>query len=119
MSQYYALNNNDEQACSFAGNGTVNSASNTQASAVASSCLPDAAATFTPSAPPNLSAGGGNGNGGSSTSGGGSTGGGSSGSTGGANDSDGAVSLVGDSRAVAGLVAMVMVGAVSGIWTLL
>jgi len=54
MSEYYEANNRDPQACSFSGNGTVNSnapPSVSAANAAASSCLPNPTATFIPSAP--------------------------------------------------------------------
>ena len=51
MSLYYELNNYNAQACSFAGNGTVNSNAPTNASAAnaaASSCISNPSATFVP-----------------------------------------------------------------------
>ncbi|KAK2461692.1 hypothetical protein APHAL10511_006155 [Amanita phalloides] len=51
MSLYYGLNNHNPQACSFAGNGTVNPnapSSNSAANAAASSCIPSPSATFVP-----------------------------------------------------------------------
>jgi hypothetical protein len=72
MSQYYELNHRDAQACSFAGNGTVNSQSPaSSASAAATSCVTNTAAVFTPTLPAgasNPSSGSsGNGNGGGSS----------------------------------------------------
>jgi calcineurin-like phosphoesterase len=56
MSEYYEANNRDAQACSFAGNGTVNNkASTASASAVASSCLASATGTNVPTAPSSVS----------------------------------------------------------------
>ncbi|EDR08961.1 glycoside hydrolase family 72 protein, partial [Laccaria bicolor S238N-H82] len=53
MSKYYESQNRNSQACSFAGNGTVNSHASTSASAasVASSCIASPSATFAPTAP--------------------------------------------------------------------
>jgi hypothetical protein len=52
MSLYYEANKRNAQACSFAGNGTVNSkASSASASAVASSCLASATGVSVPTAP--------------------------------------------------------------------
>jgi len=51
MSLYYELNNYNPQACSFAGNGTVNPNAPTNASAAnaaASSCISNPSATFVP-----------------------------------------------------------------------
>ncbi|KAH9994406.1 Glucanosyltransferase-domain-containing protein [Russula vinacea] len=58
MSQYYEANKRSAQACSFGGNGTVNSkASTASASAVASSCLASATGTNVPTPPSSSSAG--------------------------------------------------------------
>lgn len=53
MSLYYELNNRNAQACSFAGNGTVNQSAPSSASAAnaaASSCISNPSATFAPTA---------------------------------------------------------------------
>lgn len=108
MSQYYELNNRDGQACSFAGNGTVNPlapSSVSSANAAASSCISNPDATFVPAAP----SGGGN-------SGGGSTNGG--GSPTGTGKNNGAVNLVGDGNALLGMTAMALVSIASAVWTL-
>jgi 1,3-beta-glucanosyltransferase GAS1 len=56
MSQYYEANKRNAQACSFGGNGTVNSkASTASASSVASSCLASATGTNVPAAPSSVS----------------------------------------------------------------
>jgi 1,3-beta-glucanosyltransferase GAS1 len=53
MSQWFEANKRNPQACSFAGNGTVNSKASTASSAeqVANSCLAAATGTFVPTAP--------------------------------------------------------------------
>lgn len=53
MSEYFEANKRNAQACSFSGNGTVNTkaSSSTSATQVASSCLASATGTFVPSAP--------------------------------------------------------------------
>ncbi|KAF8898483.1 carbohydrate-binding module family 43 protein/Glycoside hydrolase family 72 protein [Infundibulicybe gibba] len=79
MSLFYEANNRDEQACSFAGNGTVNPlapTSPTAADAAASSCVSSPSATFVPSA---VASGGGSSP--SSTGGQGTNNGGTSGGT--------------------------------------
>jgi 1,3-beta-glucanosyltransferase GAS1 len=70
MSKFYELQNRNQQACSFAGNGTVNANAPSSASAAdsaASSCINNPSATFTPSSAPSQasssSSGGNNGNG--------------------------------------------------------
>ncbi|EGO29676.1 glycoside hydrolase family 72 protein [Serpula lacrymans var. lacrymans S7.9] len=95
MNEYYYANGASAQACSFSGNGTVNAAapSGTSAqSSAASSCLASASGTFTPTS-----------SGGTTSSGG---------------QSSGAASIVGDTRALVGLGAMLTIGAVSGVWIL-
>ncbi|EPQ61101.1 glycoside hydrolase family 72 protein [Gloeophyllum trabeum ATCC 11539] len=101
MSQYYESQNKNQQACSFGGNGTVHSTS-ASASAVASSCIANPSATFTPSAPASAT-------GGSSTGGSGSSGSNHSGALSG-------FSL--DSRAIFGVGLMIVVSAFGGIATL-
>lgn len=105
MSEYYEANNRQAQACSFAGNGTVNAAATTAtlAPAAASQCLSNAAATFVPSSAPN--------GGGSSSA---SSSGSKSSSTGRTN---GAMNLLGDGKALLGLGAMFVVGVVSAVAT--
>ncbi|KAF8641104.1 hypothetical protein AX17_000747 [Amanita inopinata Kibby_2008] len=103
MSQYYELNNRNPQACSFAGNGTVNPlapSSVSAANAAASSCIPNPGATFVPTAPTN-------GNGASSTSG--------RPNSSGQND---AKSLVAAAKALYGVAAMAMIGVASAFWIL-
>ncbi|TFK36800.1 glycoside hydrolase family 72 protein [Crucibulum laeve] len=107
MSQYYELNNRNAQACSFAGNGTVNPlapSSSAAANAAASSCISNPGATFTPSAV--------------STSGNGAQSGGGSSNTSQNTTKNGAVSLVGDINAIIGLGAMAVIGGISALWTL-
>lgn len=109
MSQYYELNNRNPQACSFAGNGTINAlapSSSAAANSAASSCLSNAAAVFTPTAPA------GSGSGGSGT---GSSGAGGS-STSRANSG---FALYGDAQSLVGLGIMSVIALTSGIWTLL
>ncbi|KAG9314720.1 carbohydrate-binding module family 43 protein/Glycoside hydrolase family 72 protein [Chiua virens] len=99
MSQYYADNNNNAQACSFAGNGTVNShapSGTSAANAAASSCLASATSTSVPTLP----------GGGSSGSGGGSSS---------APSTSGAVAL--NTKALGGILVLVVIGVVSGLWT--
>ncbi|EKM83610.1 hypothetical protein AGABI1DRAFT_110256 [Agaricus bisporus var. burnettii JB137-S8] len=110
MTSYYELNNRDAQACSFAGNGTVNSGSPaSSASAAASSCITNAAAVFTPTLPaggsnPGGSSGNGNGNG---------NGGGSSGN---GDDTESNSALV-DAKPLLGVAAMIITSVVGGILT--
>lgn len=110
MTSYYELNNRDAQACSFAGNGTVNSGSPaSSASAAASSCITNAAAVFTPTLPaggsnPGGSSGNGNGNG---------NGGGSSGN---GDDTEPNSALV-DAKPLLGVAAMIITSVVGGILT--
>jgi hypothetical protein len=102
MSEFYELNSRAAQACSFAGNGTVNaSAPSESASAAASSCISNPSATFTPTAPAGASGGGSNG--GSGSGGGGS------------NSHDGATGA----KPFIGIAAMALVSLAGGLWTLL
>ena len=102
MSIYYEANKRNAQACSFAGNGTVNSkASSSSATAVASSCLASATGTNVPTSPASASQAG------SSPSGSGS------GKKGAATSV-----LVGDSRALLGVFLMVAVSVVGGVLSL-
>jgi hypothetical protein len=101
MSEYYEANKRNAQACSFGGNGTVNSkASTASASAVASSCLASATGTNVPTAP-------------SSVSQAGSASASSSGKKGAAT-----AVLVGDSRALLGVFLMVAVSVAGGLLSL-
>jgi hypothetical protein len=98
MSLYYEANNRNAQQCSFAGNGTVNDkASTASAAAVASSCLASATGTFVPSAP-------------TSTPNSGSTSTSKSGAT--------TIGLVGDSRALLGVLLMIVVSVAGGFLSL-
>lgn len=102
MSIYYEANKRNAQACSFAGNGTVNSkASSASATAVASSCLASATGTNVPTAPASASQAG------SSPSGSGS-------------GKKGAATtvFVSDSRALLGVFLMVAVSVVGGVLSL-
>ncbi|EDQ98428.1 glycoside hydrolase family 72 protein [Laccaria bicolor S238N-H82] len=103
MSKYCESQNRKAQACSFAGNGTVNSHASTSVSAtgVASSCIASLSATFAPTAP-------------ASSSGSSSTG---TTSSGGGTKKNGASTLVGGE--FVGMVAMGVVVAVSGMWTVM
>ncbi|TFK57653.1 glycoside hydrolase family 72 protein [Heliocybe sulcata] len=101
MSEYYEHSNKNQDACSFGGNGTIHTTSNS-AAAVASSCISNPSATFTPSAPATAS--------GSSASH-------SSGSSGSGSHSGAVASF--DPRAIFGLGLMVVVSAVGGVATLL
>jgi hypothetical protein len=103
MSQYYQLQKNDARACSFSGNGTVNSAAPSTpsaANAAASSCLANPDATFVPSAPSTTAKGG---SGGAPTTTG---------------VKNGAVPLVGDNNALAGMTVLGAVTILSVVWTL-
>jgi len=97
MSLYYEANNRNAQQCSFGGNGTVNNkASTASAAAVASSCLASATGTFVPSAPTSTP------NGPTSTSKSGAT----------------TIGLVGDSRALLGVLLMIVVSVAGGFLSL-
>jgi hypothetical protein len=101
FSQYYQANNRNPQSCNFAGNATVNSTAPSDvssANAAATSCFASASSVFTPTAP----AGSGS----------------SSSSASSSKSPSGAVSLLGDVRALWGMGAMVVVGVASGVWTL-
>lgn len=102
MSKYYESQNRNAQACSFAGNGTVNSHASTSASAtsIASSCIASPSATFAPTAA-------------ASTSGGSST----AATTSGGTKKNGASTLVGGG--FVGMVVMGVVVVVSGVWTVM
>ncbi|KAI9572583.1 carbohydrate-binding module family 43 protein/Glycoside hydrolase family 72 protein [Boletus coccyginus] len=98
MTQYYLDNNNNAQACSFSGNGTVNSQapSSTGASdAAASSCLASATSTSVPTLPA----------------------GGSTGSGGGSSPNTSGAAAPG-TNALASVLMLVVIGVVSGMWTL-
>ncbi|THU88461.1 hypothetical protein K435DRAFT_969488 [Dendrothele bispora CBS 962.96] len=105
MSEFYELNNRQGEACSFAGNGTVNPLAPSGVSAAntaASSCVSNPGATFTPA--PSGSSGSGSGSGNGATSGGN-------------NGSARGLMMGGD--ALVGIIGVVVVGVVSGVWTLL
>lgn len=107
MSEWYELNNHNGQACSFAGNGTVNPlapSTVSAANAAASSCVSNPGATFVPSAPSTPS--------GTSSSGGSSS---PSASSGGKNS---AVNLIANGQALAGMAAVALVSIGSVVWTL-
>ena len=104
MSEYYEANKRNAQACSFSGNGTVNTKASTASSAtqVASSCLSSATGTFVPSAPSSGS--------GSTTSGSGSKSGSSHGA---------ATAIVsGDVRALLGVFLMFAISVAGGLLSL-
>jgi len=109
MSLYYEANKKSAQACSFAGNGTVNSKASASASSLASSCLASATGTSVPSAPT-----AGNNPGAGSPSG---TGGGSS-SSGTSKPGAATTVLVSDSRALMGVFLMVAVSVAGGFLSL-
>lgn len=101
FSQYYQANNRNPQSCNFAGNATVNSTAPSDvssANAAATSCFASASSVFTPTAP----AGSGS----------------SSSSASSSKSPSGAVSLIGNVRALWGMCAMVIVGVAGGVWTL-
>jgi len=103
MSEYYEANNRDAQACSFAGNGTVNPLAPSSASAAnsaATSCVSNPAATFTPTAPAA-------GSGGSST-----------GTTSTSAKHNSAIALFVDGGALVGMGVMAAIGFASAVWTL-
>ncbi|KAF9478693.1 glycoside hydrolase family 72 protein [Pholiota conissans] len=104
MSEYYELNGKTATACSFSGNGTVNSAAGASASAAASSCIANPSAVFTPSAAPTSGSNSGTSSGKPSTSGG------ASGSS--------AVALVGDNHTLVGMSLMVVVSVLGAIFTM-
>jgi hypothetical protein len=102
MSSFYEANNRDPQACSFSGNGTINSnapSSASAANAAASSCLPNPTATFIPSAPSG---------GGSSTPPGSKP----------SRSNAAATLLIGDSKGLLAWSMMVIVSVTSALWTL-
>lgn len=101
MSLYYEANKRVQQACSFAGNGTVNPkapSTVSAANAAASSCIANPGAVFTPTPAPSTT-------GKSSSS--------TSQSTKGA-----AVSLLEGSRAIFGLTMTAAVALLGGLWIL-
>jgi len=105
MSEYYEANNRQASACSFGGNGTVNPSapsSVSAANAVASSCVANPSAVFTPSSVP--------------TSAGGSTGSGSTGSSSG--KTSGSNAVFNDPNTLFSLSLMTIVTVLGGIWTL-
>jgi hypothetical protein len=103
MSQYYEVNGRNAQACSFAGNGTVNPlapSSVSAANSAASSCVSNPAATFTPTAPA------------------GSSGGSAASASASGKKHNGAGALFIDGSALVGMGAMAVVGIASAMWTL-
>jgi hypothetical protein len=102
MSLYYEANQRNVQACSFSGNGTVNSnapSSVSAANAAASSCISNPGAVFTPTPAPTTS-------GKSSTT---ATGRPTKGA---------AVSLLEGPHALVGLTMTAVVALLGGLWTL-
>ena len=110
MTQWYELQNQNEQACSFNGNGTVNPSAAPNVSAVnaaASSCLASATGVSTPSAPAGSTP--------SPVSQGSGSGGGSNGNR----PSNGMSFRLGDSmHGLVGFMLMIATGVVGGIFTL-
>jgi len=103
MNQYYLDSNSNPQACSFGGNGTMNSHAPTgsnAASAAATSCLASATGTSVPTLPAGGSTGGSGGGGGSTSK----------------PSANGAVAL--DTRALGSVLVLVVIGVVSGMWIL-
>ena len=102
MSEYYIANGANAQACSFGGNGTVNSkvpSTAGAANAAATSCLASVSTTSVPTLPAGAS--------------------GSSGSSSGGGSSSSATSIVlADARTLMGMGVVVAVGIASGFWTL-
>ena len=105
MSEYYIAEGANAQACSFGGNGTVNSkapSSAGSANSVATSCLASATGTSVPTIPGTPSSTG--------TSSGSGSGGGSS--------SSNAASVLADAKTLMGMGVLVAAGIASGFWTL-
>ncbi|VDB90218.1 unnamed protein product [Peniophora sp. CBMAI 1063] len=115
MTQWYELSGRNPEACSFAGNGTLNQQASTTASGVdaaASSCLASATGASTPAAPTAAQ-------GSSSSSGSGSQSSSGSGSgSSGSNDSSSAARMGEASFGAAGVVLMVFISVVGGAITL-
>ncbi|PPQ65976.1 hypothetical protein CVT24_011193 [Panaeolus cyanescens] len=111
MSQFFEANKRDPQACSFAGNGTVNdqAATTVSALAVATSCLANPSATFVPSAAPTSASGGGASNGGGSSAGG----------SGGSGNTGAAMGLSVPVGALVGVSVVTVFAALSGIMVVL
>jgi 1,3-beta-glucanosyltransferase GAS1 len=107
MSQYYEANNRQATACDFAGNGTVNAASQASAAPAASSCIASPSATFVPSAPATLA-------GGSSPTNTRASGGNGGNNGGNGGNGNGAAS----SNALTGIAVMGVVAFASAAWTL-
>ncbi|EIN13413.1 glycoside hydrolase family 72 protein [Punctularia strigosozonata HHB-11173 SS5] len=111
MSQYYEANNRDPQACSFAGNGTVNTLAPSKASAAQaaeSTCVTaGATGTFVPSSPPVLSAAAATSSASSSAT-----------SDSSSSNSSGAVPLLADSRSLVGIVLVALMTVAGGLVTL-
>lgn len=109
MSSYYEANGKQAVACDFAGNGTVNAASQASAAPAASSCIASPSATFVPSA---AATGAGGAAATNTRASGGSSGNG--GSSSGSGSGNGAAST----NALAGIATMGVVAFVSAAWTL-
>ncbi|KZV67604.1 carbohydrate-binding module family 43 protein [Peniophora sp. CONT] len=112
MTQWYELSGRNPEACSFAGNGTLNQQASTTASGVdsaASSCLASASGVSTPAAPTAVKSSGTGSSSGSQASS--STGSGSS-------NASGAVSFGEASLGAAGVALMVLISVVGGAITL-
>lgn len=102
MSEFYEITDKNPQSCSFGGNATLNKVvPSASATAVASSCIANPSATFTPSAP--------TASGGSSPSSGGGGGGGTK---------SGSVSLAGGLDVIMGMGVMAIFAVMGAVWTL-
>lgn len=115
MSEWYEANKRDAQACSFAGNGTVNAKASTASSAaqVLNACLATATSTFVPTTPTAVSpgtSGSGNSPGSPSSSGSGSKSSGKSG--------EAPSVLVSDARSLLGVFLMLAISVASGLLSL-
>ncbi|KAH9982154.1 Glucanosyltransferase-domain-containing protein [Lactifluus volemus] len=111
MTEWYEANGHNAVACSFAGNGTVNSKASTSSSAaqVASACLSTATGTFVPTLPTAGSSSGGS-PGSSSTTGSGNPSSSKSAAT--------TTLLVGDARSLLGVFLMLTVSVAGGLLSL-
>ena len=108
MTQWYELSGRNPEACSFAGNGTLNQQASTTASGVdaaASSCLASASGVSTPAAPTAVK-----GSGTSSSSGGQS----SSGSSSSGSGNSSAAGRIEAGFGAAGVALMVLISVVGG-----
>ncbi|TFK30742.1 1,3-beta-glucanosyltransferase [Coprinopsis marcescibilis] len=118
MSQFYEAEGRAAEACGFSGNATVNdSASSTDsATAIASSCVANPAATLVPDLPSSTTGGAAPTN--TRNPAGGNTGNGNNSTGGNTNPNSGAIGLDSTSSLV-GVGAMAVIGVISGLWTLL